>query len=101
MSYDIELLRLSGPGDPLTQAHRARDAVHRRYEQVETSSPEEEADRAKLAADLVALHPSLFAAPFDKGSSHGCVVTTDEPGLQHSRYHDRFRRRPRDLSIFG
>jgi hypothetical protein len=79
LSYDIEMLRLSGPDDLLTQAHRARDAAIQRDQRglEQTSSREEEEGRAKLAADLVALHPSLYTAPFDKGMSHGCVVTTD------------------------
>jgi hypothetical protein len=81
LSYDIEMLRLSGPGDPLTQAHRARDAAILRDQRglEQTSSPEEEEGRARLAADLVALHPSLFSVPFDKGPSYGCLVTTDDP----------------------
>jgi hypothetical protein len=81
LSYDIEMLRLSGPGDSLTQAHRARDAAILRDQQgqEQTSSPEEVERRAKLAADLVALHGSLYVAPFDRGWSHGCVVTTEEP----------------------
>jgi hypothetical protein len=75
------MLRLSGPGDPLMQVHRARDARISQDErgQEQTSSPEEVERRAKLAADLVALHESLYVAPFDRGWSHGCVVDTDDP----------------------
>jgi shikimate kinase len=69
LSYDIELYRLSGAGDLLAQVRERRQR-----QEEPTPSAEKDQDRAKLAADLVALHPSLYSAPYDKGPSFGCVV---------------------------
>jgi hypothetical protein len=67
------LYRLSATGDLLAQA-RARG----QRPDEPTPSAEKDQDRAKLAADLVALHPSLYSAPYDKGPSFGCVVDTTD-----------------------
>lgn len=72
MSYDIEMLRLPETGDRLAQARAAHKA-----EQI-PPSPDEDEKRARLVADLIALEPSLYSAPYDKGASYGCVVTTDD-----------------------
>lgn len=77
MSYDIEMLRLSGPGELLTQALEKRSAEILRKDP--TPSAGEDERRAKLAADLIALHPSLYGEPFDKGPSYGCIVDTKDP----------------------
>jgi hypothetical protein len=67
------LYRLSGTEDPLAQVHA------RRQRQGEpTPSAEKDRERAKLVTDLLALHPSLFSAPFDKGPSFGCGVDTTD-----------------------
>jgi len=81
MSYDIEILRLSGTGDPLKEAREVREALTTRYEQGLGPKPNAEEDdrRAKLTADLVALHPSLRIDPFDRGLSYGCVVYSEDP----------------------
>jgi hypothetical protein len=75
------MMRLSGTGDPLAEAHRLRNELIRRDEQgiEETPSAEKDERRAKLAADLVALHPSLHSAPLAKGPSYGCAILTDDP----------------------
>jgi hypothetical protein len=74
LSYDIMLYRLSGTEDPLAQVHA------RRQRQGEpTPSADKDRERAKLVTDLLALHPSLFSAPFDKGPSFGCGVDTTDP----------------------
>jgi hypothetical protein len=65
VSYDIMLYRLSGTDDRLAQARERRETR-------EEPSAEKDQDRAKLVTDLLALHPSLFSAPFDKGPSFGC-----------------------------
>src|SRR5215813_5756903 len=79
MSYDIEMLRLSGVGNILEQAREARQSLMARVERGEEGprpSPEEDDRRAKLAADLVALHPSLRIDPFDQG---GCAIYSEDP----------------------
>jgi len=74
LSYDINLYRLSGTGDLLAQVHE------RRLRQEEpTPSVKKDQDRARVINDLLALHPSLFSAPFDKGPSFGSVVDTRDP----------------------
>lgn len=80
LSYDIEMMRLSGPGDPLAQARRAREeAIRRENEGIEVvSDPRKDEDRAKLAADLVALHPSLYSEIFPRGASYACAILTDD-----------------------
>jgi len=65
------LYRLSGAGDLLAQA-RERD----QRQEAPTPSAEKDQDRARVVSDLLALHPSLYSAPFDKGSSFGSVVDT-------------------------
>jgi hypothetical protein len=74
LSYDIMLYRLSGTGDPLAQA---RERGQSREEP--TPSAEKDQRRARLATDLLALHPSLYSAPFDKGPSFGCGIDTRDP----------------------
>jgi hypothetical protein len=90
LSYDIEFLRLSGSGNLLAQVHQARDAAIRLEEEagsrqealpepIPSTSAQEDERRAKLVADLVALHPSLYSAPFSTGPSYGFVVDTHDP----------------------
>jgi len=81
MSYDIDMLRLSGTGEPLKQARELIEALTRRDERGEGSTPsaEEDSRRAKLTADLVALHPSLRMDPDNGGFSYGCVVYCEDP----------------------
>lgn len=75
MSYDIHMLRLSTTGDVL---QRARSLFREREKEAEPA-PENYDWRKGLAADLVALHPSLRMEPFDKGFPYGCVIDTDDP----------------------
>jgi len=81
ISYDIDMPRLSGMGDPRAQAREARQALTARIERGEgpRSSAEEDHRRAKLAADLVALHPSLRIDPYDQGMSDGCAIYSEDP----------------------
>lgn len=81
LSYDIEMLQLSGAGDLLARVHAARNAEIQREEAGEdpVTSAEKNERRAELTADLVALHPSLYSEPFDRGPSYGCFIRTDDP----------------------
>jgi hypothetical protein len=80
VSYDIEMMRLSQPGDLLAQAHRVRKEEIRRDEEGVDAvpSPEKDESRAKLVADLIALHPSLYSEPHQDGPSYGCEILTDD-----------------------
>lgn len=97
MSYDIEFLRLAVPGHLLAEVHRVRNATIQREEEaarreeglpqpIPTASAEQDERRAKLVADLVALHPSLYSAPFDKKPSYGFVIDTSDPERCHVPY---------------
>lgn len=81
MSYDIDLLRLSGTGDRLAQARALTKALFDKEERGERPMPSAEEDlrRTALAADLVALHPSLRMEPSPNGFSDGCVIDSDDP----------------------
>lgn len=81
MSYDLELVRLAGDGDRLAEARRAREAVLLGEQRGEEPEPSREKDerRARLAADLAALDPSLYVEPSARGPSYGCSIVTDDP----------------------
>jgi hypothetical protein len=84
VSYDIDMLRLSGTGDLLVQARALTEELFLKEERGERPTPSAEDDlrRTALAADLVALHPSLRMEPSPQGFSHGCAIDTDDPDCE-------------------
>src|SRR5262245_20757956 len=81
MSYDIVMLRLAGTGEALKRTRERLEALARRVERGEgpETNAEEDGRRARLTADLVALHPSLRIDPDNSGFSYGCVVCSEDP----------------------
>jgi hypothetical protein len=67
---------LAGAGDPVQEA---RELLAKDEEERAEPSEEEDRKRSALAADLVALHPSLRVEPSDNGFSYGCSFETDDP----------------------
>jgi len=80
MSYDIQMLRLSETGDRLKQAREVLQALAAREKRGERPRPSAEEDdrRTKLAADLMALHPSLRMDPDKPGFSYGCAIISED-----------------------